>query len=214
MYFKIFFQRIETYIQPSQPPFMGFLDRLLHREHRRLTDNYRRLSCLEQEKALPRPPRTVRLIPFKEARIARLQAEAVHRVKYFGDPNCGLPPGFLEDDELRYLRYNLTQLFFDVPPESYRFGFGLHRVGPHDYYSAILVTSIPGKEPRTLLCSERIWHRYPFTPKETQKRALEELIAEIQSMWDKKYYQKQNGSGEWIPWWRQFDEPPNGRAGF
>jgi hypothetical protein len=102
---------------------------------------------------------------------------------------------------------------------------------------------MPGKEPRVLACSERTWHRYPFTIKETQVRALKELLADIQARWDRTYCkylvpgndstnvstdlildkrtiftpslfnQEQNNEGEWVPWWRQFEEPSGGRSG-
>jgi hypothetical protein len=83
---------------------MGFLDRMLRRKACSLADDYEPL--IYSEKALPKPPRSIRLIPFKVAHITRLQEEARQRTKLFADPYCGLPRDYLPEEELRYFRCN------------------------------------------------------------------------------------------------------------
>jgi hypothetical protein len=92
---------------------MGFLDRIPTGKPKSSTDDYEPL--IYQEKALPKPPKSTRLVPFKLAHIARLQEEARQRVKLLADPYCGLPRGYLPDEDLRYFRCTLVCILLHSP---------------------------------------------------------------------------------------------------
>lgn len=81
---------------------MEFLQRIINRRPYNSQDDYDQL--IDDEKALPRPPRSTRFVPFKAAHVARLQQEARQRVELLADRYCGLPHVYLSEEELSYFR--------------------------------------------------------------------------------------------------------------